>query len=128
MDLGENFPCLNVRDLAASIAFYQKLDFTMLEDHSDQNWAVLQHNNMVLCLYQGHIERNLINFRGGDVESIARELEARGVGLSMPAELQADGSWSAEVRDPDGNPIFFNTFSDERERYLREGTLIDYQR
>lgn len=126
MDLGENFPCLNVRDLEASIAFYRKLDFGMVEDHRDEGWAVMQHNNMVLCLYQGHIQRNLINFRGGDVQSIARELELRGLRLEKPAEKQADGSWSAEVVDPDGNHIFFNTFPDEREQYERDGKLIAY--
>jgi predicted enzyme related to lactoylglutathione lyase len=127
MDLGEHFPCLNVADLERSIAFYEKLDFAMVEDHRPQGWAVLQHNNMVLCLYQGHIERNLINFRGGDIEQIHAEASARGLAFSKPAEHHGDGSWSAELRDPDGNVIFLNTFLDEREQYLRTGRLIDYQ-
>ena len=63
MDLGTYFPCLNVQDLAASMAFYKKLNFQVTEDHSDEGWAVLRHNNMVLCLYQGHIINNLINPR-----------------------------------------------------------------
>ena len=125
MDLGEHFPCLNVADLARSIAFYAKLDFAMVADHSPDNWAVMQHNNMVLCLYQGHIERNLINFRGGDIQEIEREVKARGLTFEKPAAQQADGSWSAELRDPDGNPVFFNTFPHERAQYLRDGTLID---
>ena len=29
MDLGEYFPCLNVKDLARSIAFYEKLNFAL---------------------------------------------------------------------------------------------------
>jgi predicted lactoylglutathione lyase len=126
MDLGEYYPCLNVRDLAASIEFYQQLDFTMIEDHRHENWAVLQHNNMVLCLFQGHIEQNLINFRGGDVEEIYQEAVRRGLQFTKPAHRESDGSWSAEVRDPDGNCIYFNTFPEERERYLRNGKLIDY--
>jgi catechol 2,3-dioxygenase-like lactoylglutathione lyase family enzyme len=126
MDLGEHFPCLNVKDLAASIAFYEKLDFELIGDHRADAWAIMQHNNMVLCLFQGHIDENLINFRGGDIEAISDELEARGIELAMPAELHPDGSWSAEVRDPDGNSIFFNTFPDEREQYERTGRLIDY--
>ena len=65
MDLGEHYPCLNVHDLARSIEFYEKLDFKLIQDHRSENWAVLQHNNMALCLYQGHIDMNLINFRGG---------------------------------------------------------------
>jgi len=125
MDLGEHYPCLNVRDLAASIAFYGKLGFAMVEDHRDERWAVMQHNNAALCLFEGHIERNLMNFRGGDVAAIAREAAARGLELSKPATRHDDGSWSAEIVDPDGNHIFFNTFPEERERYLRDGKLID---
>ena len=126
MDLGEHYPCLNVQDLTRSIEFYQKLDFTIIEDHTSENWAVLQHNNMALCLFQGHIDENLINFRGGNIEAIHKEATSRGLKLTKPARLEPDGSWSAEIRDPDGNVIYFNTFPDEREKYVRTGKLIDY--
>ena len=126
MDLGEYFPCLNVKDLAASMAFYKKLNFKVTGDHTDEGWAVLQHNNMVLCLYQGHIINNLINFRGGDIPSIVKEGTEAGLDFSRPAEQEADGSWGAEIIDPDGNVIYFNTFPDERETYLKDGKLIDY--
>lgn len=125
MDLGEHFPCLNVRDIQRSIEFYQKLDFTVVEDHRADGWAVLQHNNMALCLYEG-IEENLINFRGCDIAAVCEEARARGLEFEKPARLHPDGSWNATLRDPDGNSIFFNTFPDEREEYLREGRLIDY--
>jgi len=126
MDLGEHYPCLNVRNLQRSIEFYQKLDFKIVEDHRSENWAVLQHNNMALCLYEGHIENNLINFRGGDIEAIHKEAAARGIPFSKPAKKHEDGSWNAEVIDPDGNVIFFNTYPEEREQYVRTGRLIDY--
>ena len=126
MDLGEHYPCLNVADIAASIDFYQKLGFRMIEDHSDQKWAVMQHNNMALCLFQGHIDQNLINFRGGDIEEIVKDATERGLNFEKPAQLQEDGSWSAEVRDPDGNSVFFNTYPNEREQYVKTGKLIDY--
>ena len=126
MDLGEHFPCLKVQDLRRSIEFYEKLDFKIVEDHTPENWAVLQHNNMALCLFQGHIDVNLINFRGGDIEAIQQEAASRGLEFSRPAQRHPDGSWSAEIRDPDGNCIFFNTFPDEREQYVRTGRLIDY--
>ncbi len=126
MDLGEHYPCLNVKNLAASIDFYTRLGFTMLEDHSAENWAILQHNNMVVCLFQEIIENNLINFRGGDIEAIVTQAEENGLAFSQPATQEVDGSWSAEIVDPDGNHIYFNTFADEREQYVKTGRLIDY--
>lgn len=126
MDLGEYYPCLNVQNLEQSILFYQKLGFQIIADHRDENWAVLQHNNMALCLFQGHIKENLINFRGGDIEEIVEEATANGLEFTKPAMAESDGSWSAEIRDPDGNCIYFNTYPDEREEYIRTGRLIDY--
>ena len=80
---------------------------------------------MVLCLYQGHIDDNLINFRGGDIEAIYENASKRGVKFTKPAHIEHDGSRSAETVDPDGNVIYFNTYKDERERYIRDRTLID---
>lgn len=127
MDLGEHYLCLNVKDLEVSITFYQKLDFKIVEDHRSENWAVLQHNNFALALYQGHLENNLMNFRGGDVEEIFKESEKRGLQFLKPAASQSDGSWSAEILDPDGNVIFLNTYPEERKQYLETGKLIDYK-
>ena len=126
MDLGEFYPCLNVRDLEASIQFYETIGFRLIEDGRAENWAVLQHNNMAVALYQGHIRENLINFRGGDIREIGEALADKGIEFSMPPTEHDDGSWNAEIRDPDGNAIFFNTFPAERARYLRDGKLIDY--
>ena len=124
LDLGSYYPCLNVKDLKESMDYYGKLNFRVIEDHTEDNWAVLRHNNMVLCLFQGHIDVNLINFRGGDIEEIYKEATKRGVTFTKPAHIEHDGSWSAETVDPDENVIYFNTYSDERERYIRDRTLI----
>ena len=98
----------------------------MILDQRAHKWAMLQHNNMVVQLFEGHIERNLINFRGGDIEAIVAEGKERGLDFSVEAEVEADGSWRAEIVDPDGNVIYFNTFEDEREQYVKSGKLIDY--
>ncbi|MDA1329993.1 MAG: VOC family protein [Chloroflexi bacterium] len=123
MDLGEYSSCLNVADLQASLEFYSALGFKIIENHRAENWAVLQHNNLALCLFQGHIERNMMNFRGADIQEIAAQIESKGLELSKPAHQEEDGSWSAEIIDPDGNVIYFNTFPDEREKYLKTGKL-----
>jgi catechol 2,3-dioxygenase-like lactoylglutathione lyase family enzyme len=126
MDLGEHFPCLNVKNLQKSIEFYLKLTFKVVEDHTSENWAVLQHNNMALCLYEGHIEMNLINFRGGDIDAIYKQATDLGLNFEKPAAIPPDGSRFATIHDPDGICIFFNTFPDERDEYVRTGKLIDY--
>ena len=117
---------MNVKDLTRSIEFYLKLDFRIVEDHRTDNWAVLHHNNVALCLFQSHIDNNLINFRGGDIKTIHKEASERGLKFTKPAHLESDGSWSAEIHDPDGNIIYFNTFPEEREKYIQTGKLIDY--
>jgi predicted lactoylglutathione lyase len=124
LDLGSYFPCLNVKQLDKSIDYYLKLGFKIREDHREDNWMVLQHNNMILSLFQGHIERNLINFRGGDIAAIVAIAKKRGIKFNKPAHIEHDGSWSAETIDPDGNVIYFNTFPDEREKYIKKGTLV----
>ena len=124
MDLGEQHLCLNVKNLGESIEFYSKLGLSMVDDHSDENWAVMRHNGFVLSLFQGHIRQNLMNFRGGDIEEIGEELKQRGLQMETDPHLESDGSWSAEIHDPDGNAIYFNTYASEREKYLKDGRLI----
>ncbi len=125
MDLGEFTLCLNVNDLAASIRFYQNLGFDIITDEQSDGWAVLQHNNLILSLYQGHIERNLLNFRGGDVKEIAQQADKNGLSLSGPYQREPDGSEGAELRDPDGNVIYLNTFPDERMKYLQGRSVFE---
>lgn len=124
MDLGEHTLCLSVANLERSIRFYQDIGFEIVEDKREQLWAVVRHNNLVLSLFQGHIERNLMNFRGGDVGEIDRKLQEKGIRLEQRAHQESDGSLSAEVHDPDGNVVYFNTFSSEREQYLRRGSVF----
>ena len=80
---------------------------------------------MILNLFEGHIENNLINFRGGDVAAIHAEAVAKGYQFSKSAEKESDGSWASELIDPDGNVIYLNTFPDERQKYVETGKLID---
>jgi catechol 2,3-dioxygenase-like lactoylglutathione lyase family enzyme len=115
INLGKFFLCLNVRDVKRSLAFYRKLGLKHVGGTVEEGWAMLGYRNLCLGLYQGHIEGNLLNFRGGDVFAIARDLKARGFELKKEAEREADGSDGAWLEDPDGNLIYFNTHPDERE-------------
>lgn len=113
MNLGHARLCLKVADLAESLAFYQGIAFEIVEHHPDEGWSVVRHNDLTISLYQGHIERNIVTFRGGDIPAIFAELTKRGVAATRPPTHNDDGSWSAEIQDPDGNVLFFNTYPGE---------------
>ncbi len=113
LKLGRFEYCLNVADLSRSLGFYRKLGFEMIGGVLDEGWAIVRHGDCTLGLFQGHIATNLLNFRGGDVFAIAKELEARGLELSREPQIEDDGSAAAEIHDPDGNRIYFNTFPGE---------------
>lgn len=113
--LGRFEYCLNVAELGRSLEFYRRLGFEMIGGVIDEGWVIIRHGDCTLGLFQGHIERNLLNFRGGDVFAIAEALRAAGLKLSKEAHPEEDGSAAAEIFDPDGNCIYFNTFPGEEQ-------------
>ena len=115
MDLGRFELCLKVKDLQRSIDFYSKLGFRLVSSNLDSGWATLEYRNLVIALYQGHINQNLLNFRGGDVYAIAAELQEKGLKFKSDARIEQDGSAGAIIEDPDGNVIYFNTSPEEVE-------------
>ena len=112
--LGSLVLCLNVADLAASCGFYGKLGFRQSGGSLAEGWAILGDGENELHLFQGHIEANTLNFRGGNVPEIAAGLKAQGLAMDSDAERESDGSDGAWIRDPDGNAIYFNTAPEER--------------
>ena len=112
-DLGRFEYCLNVKDIDASLAFYRKLGFERTGGDIGEGWAILSDGKAVIGLYAGHIGENLLNFRGGDVFAIVKELKKRGLKMEREAHIEADGSSGATLRDPDGNLIYFNTHPNE---------------
>ncbi|MFN3820805.1 MAG: VOC family protein [bacterium] len=113
LDLGWLEVCFKVTDLEQSLDFYRKLDFMVIGVDRQQGWAVLENEACRIALYQGHIDKNLLNFRGGDVYQIATRLKERGVPMAIDATEEPDGSVGAVVVDPDGNIIYFNTHPEE---------------
>ena len=113
MDLGRFELCLPVKDLARSIAFYETLGFERVGGVPEKGWAILAHGpqgrRCRIGLYQGMIPYDVLNFRGGDVFAIAKDLEARGLRLKTGPMIEQDGSAGATLLDPDGNEIYLNT-------------------
>lgn len=123
MFLGNFELCLNVADVRRALEFYETLGFKRVGGNIADGWAIIENNNCRVGLYQGHIDSNLLNFRGGDVFAIGAELKKRGLEFTQDAYREADGSAGAILKDPDGNVIYFNTFPEEQMEFIEPGEV-----
>ncbi len=116
--LGWLVPCHAVKDLEASLSFYAKLDFVRYGGDPAEGWAMLRSRAVEIHLFQGHIEKDLLNFRGGDTKAIRDVLTDRG--LAVASE---QGEFSFIYKDPDDREVFFDTGPAETAEYL-SGQLL----
>ena len=117
MDLGAFSISLAVKDLEASMKFYEKLGFTRFGGEPAQRWVILKNGDTIIGLFQGMFEKNMLTFNPGwdqdakqlieftDVRELQRKLKASGVKLLSEADESTTGPASFVVADPDGNPI-----------------------
>lgn len=120
MQLGAFSVSLAVKDLAASRAFYEKLGFATLGGDASQNWLILKNGDVVIGLFQGMFEKNMLTFNPGwdqnakpvptftDVREIQKRLKAQGLALTTEADESTTGPAHLVVVDPDGNPILID--------------------
>jgi len=117
MQLGNFCISLNVKDIKASKAFYEKLDFKQTRGNVEQKWVVLMNGTTTIALFQGFFEKNKLTFNPGwdwkketlkefqDVREIQHTLKERGMKLQTEADETTEGPASFTLVDPDGNPI-----------------------
>jgi catechol 2,3-dioxygenase-like lactoylglutathione lyase family enzyme len=120
MKLGAFSVSLAVKDLGASRAFYEKLDFQQVMGDAKQNWLILRSGETTIGIFQGVFERNTMTFNPGwnsqaqplkefeDVRKIQHQLQANGLTLTLEADEKATGPGSVMLVDPDGNPILID--------------------
>ena len=120
MDLGTFSISLTVKDLGASLAFYENFGFTVFTGEASQGWLILKNGTHVVGLFQGMFEKNILTFNPGwdsnaqklatftDVRELQRQLRAQGVQFQQEADESTTGPASFVVVDPDGNPILFD--------------------
>ncbi|ARQ06110.1 Glyoxalase-like domain protein [Macrococcoides canis] len=120
MELGNFSVSLSVKDLHASIKFYETLGFRQVSGDVTQNWIVLSNGNARIGLFQGMFEGNMMTFNpkwdeqknttaGTDVREIAQALED--AGYTLLQSLQAEGEEGPAyfmVKDLDGNVLLFD--------------------
>ena len=117
MELGAFSISLAVKDIHASKAFYEKLDFREFGGDISQNWLILKNGQTVIGLFQGMFEKNMLTFNPGwdqdaqaldtftDVRELQRQLKAQGVEFANEADENTTGPSHFLLVDPDGNPI-----------------------
>lgn len=120
MKLGAFSMSLNVKDLAASKTFYEKLGFTVLAGGLEKNYLVMKNENALIGLFHGMFKGNILTFNPGwdengkdiakfdDVRDIQRQLKASGVKLDAEADEKSTGPASFVLTDPDGNAILID--------------------
>lgn len=120
MQLGTFSVSLAVKDLEASKDFYGKLGFAPFAGDAAQGWLILRNGDVVIGLFQGMFEKNILTFNPGwdgqcnrldsfaDVRELQRRLKEQGIVPAQEADETTTGPASFVVVDPDGNPILFD--------------------
>jgi catechol 2,3-dioxygenase-like lactoylglutathione lyase family enzyme len=120
MELGAFSISLSVKDIHASLAFYEKLGFKQFGGDISQNWLILKNGDTVIGLFQGMFDKNMLTFNPGwdgnaqkldsfsDVRELQRQLKADGVELMGEADETTTGPAYLMLADPDGNPILID--------------------
>jgi hypothetical protein len=120
LELGNFSVSLAIKDIKASMAFYQKLDFKQVGGKLEQNWVVLQNGSARIGLFQGMFDKNILTFNPGwtkdketltdfqDVRELQRALKVRGLTMATDADVTTEGPAYFEVADPDGNTLLFD--------------------
>jgi catechol 2,3-dioxygenase-like lactoylglutathione lyase family enzyme len=118
MELGWCDVCLRVSSATASVVFYQKLGFHVVEG-GGEGWAVVTNGDLRLGLFEHQFMDDstvTLNFRGGDVFAIAEELKAKELTFSKGPVRGASGGCSGTLLDPDGYQLFFDTAPGETKK------------
>ena len=120
MELGNFSVSLTVKDLEASKAFYEKLDFKSVGGAKEQNYMIMQNGTTTIGLFHGMFEDNILTFNPGwnhkketlekieDVRALQSKLKERGVAIVKEADPKSTGPAHFILADPDGNTIFFD--------------------
>ena len=89
MELGAFSVSLAVKDLEASRSFYEKLGFTHKGGDAAQGWLVLKNGSVVIGLFQGMFEKNMLTFNPGwdqNAQKLASFTDVRCPCVAAPAE------------------------------------------
>ncbi len=102
-------PVLYVRDLAAEVAFYQQLGFTVA--HETRDFAGIVYGEAILFGLQARdvIDPGQIIWQIGvaSVDNLAGHCQEAGIVPVEPPLLQPWGEWTMTVQSPNGYQVIF---------------------
>jgi lactoylglutathione lyase len=120
MQLGNFSVSLAVKDLKASMAFYEKLGFKSAMGDLG-GWAIMQNGDVKIGLFQGMFDKNILTFNPGwdgnaqklpaftDVRELHRQLTGQGITMAVSNVGEtSSGPAHFVLSDPDGNQIMFD--------------------
>lgn len=119
MQLGAFSVSLAVKDLQASMTFYEKFGFAKFAGNG-KNYAIMKNGDHLIGLFQGMFPNNILTFNPGwdqsagsvdpftDVRELQKQLKADGIAFLTEADESTSGPASFMVADPDGNTILFD--------------------
>lgn len=120
MKLGAFSISLDVKDLKASKAFYEKLGFKKLGGDLNMNYLIMKNDNALIGLFQNMFKGNILTFNPGwdengkntkqflDIRNIQLELKNKGLDVGTLISNQTKGPAHFMMKDPDGNVILMD--------------------
>ena len=111
MELGQFSLSLAVKDINQSYKFYQTLGFTPLDGCGsvDEKWLILKKDAVVIGLFEGMFDDNILTFNPADARAIQSDLERQNIAIEKPCTGEK-GATHFTVVDPDGNRLMFDQF------------------
>ncbi len=108
--------CLKAAHYEETLGFYQKLGFSVVGGKAEHGYAVLANGSTEITVMK-FLQKNLINFRGANIDTLSRELEARGFevyhqGGTDPTSQEAQKVKGPRRYDPKNWPAEFHTGED----------------
>ncbi len=120
MKLGAFSISMAVKDINASLDFYQKFGFEQAGGEIEKKWLMLGNGDTVIGLFEGMFDKNMLTFNPGwdqqcnqlkdfdDVRDVQKQLQTLSVRLDSEVEIDSKGPGNFMLTDPDGNPILID--------------------
>ncbi|WP_235696126.1 VOC family protein [Epilithonimonas caeni] len=117
LPLGAFSVSLNVKNLAKSKEFYEKLGFSQMGGDIKHRYVIMKNGTALIGLFEGMFEGNILTFNPGwdenakevdpftDVRDIQKKLKNDQIQFNTEADEKSKGPAYIEFTDPDGNKI-----------------------